>query len=171
MKKHPIHNIMVCENGDIISLSKRLYMKKLKPSINKKGYLSVDYGRINRLVAEVFLDNTENKKFVNHINGIKHDNRVENLEWCTHSENLIHSYRVLGNKVNNNRLGKFGKDNPASKPVIQLDLSGNILREYYSAIEICRMFNYDSGSLCKAIKSGKTAYGFKWKRKEIENTI
>ncbi len=146
-------------------------MKKLKPSINKKGYLSVDYGRINRLVAEVFLDNTENKKFVNHINGIKHDNRVENLEWCTHSENLIHSYRVLGNKVNNNRLGKFGKDNPASKPVIQLDLSGNILREYYSAIEICRMFNYDSGSLCKAIKSGKTAYGFKWKRKEIENTI
>ena len=156
---------------------KRIKTGKLIKQGNVNGYKNVclskngkhHYFRVHRMVAELFLKKTG--EVVNHKNGIKDDNRVENLEWCTHSENLIHSYRVLGNKVNNNRLGKFGKDNPASKPVIQLDLSGNILREYYSAIEICRMFNYDSGSLCKAIKSGKTAYGFKWKRKEIENTI
>ena len=51
--------------------------------------------RINRLVAQRFTPNPLNKTQVNHINWIKDDNKVLNLEWCNDSENQIHSYRIL----------------------------------------------------------------------------
>lgn len=85
---------------------------KLLPSVMKQtmtttGYPAVSLHnengqkicRIHRLLAKAFIPNPENKKDINHKNGIKTDFRLENLEWATRSENIQHSYDVLKRKV------------------------------------------------------------------------
>lgn len=77
--------------------------------------------KIHRLVAEAFIPNPENKPTINHINGIRTDNRLENIEWNTVQENSLHSFRVLKRKINNPWLGKTGFQNPKSKAVVCID--------------------------------------------------
>jgi hypothetical protein len=82
----------------------------LKPSVDRKGYLSIaTEGKrlsVHRLVAEMFLPNPERKPQVNHIDGDKSNNSVDNLEWCNNSENNLHRFRLKANKRGVTKNGK-----------------------------------------------------------------
>ncbi len=126
--------------------------KILKPFLLKIGYNEINLRGekhyVHRVVAKAFIDNTFNKPTVNHINGIKNDNRLENLEWATRSEQSIHSYRVLGQKPPNIRGTKSSnsKLNELQVRIIKRMKGDFFLREVASMFDISiqgvhRIFN------------------------------
>ena len=105
---------------------------------------------IHRLVAQTFIDNPENKREVNHINGDKLDNRLSNLEWVTSSENQIKRHQQGNIQTSNRKIGRF-------------DLDGNLLEEYESIINAARAMGVQRGAIDSAVyKRHKTSCGFIW---------
>jgi hypothetical protein len=108
-----------------------LYRKRLlNPVLHKNGYVRIgltnNAGKrklngLHRLIAMAFIDNPDNKPWINHINGITNDNRIENLEWCTASENELHSHRILGKPTTKYWLGKTGAQHYWSKPIVCIE--------------------------------------------------
>lgn len=134
--------------------------KFLKPNINRTGYATVRlykdkikyFTSIHRLIALAFIPNPENKRTVNHINGIKDDNRIENLEWNTYQENNIHALKNGLRKQN--------------KIILQYDLDNNFIKEYKSIEDAGDITHTHKGSISEVCHSKrKTAGGFIWKLK------
>lgn len=135
-------NYKISSKGTVIN---KLTGHKLKPCVNSSGYTNVVLSvnkikktfSFHRLLAQHFLDNPDNKTQINHINGIKTDNRLGNIEWCTGSENMFHAYRSRLQKPSDKQkiaTAMYCKQN-YSKPVIQKTINGVIVRRFASASE------------------------------------
>lgn len=172
--------------GRIRSLKRKYYLKnqygttslkETKELIRKQrttqfGYKSIGLSKngtenkfqVHRLVAQAFISNPENKPCINHKNGNKLDNRVENLEWCTYSENEKHAYK--NNLHKKHMKGRFGLLNPSSKKVNQYDENGNFIKLWFSISDITRELGLNCANIsacCNGKYGHKTVGGFIWR--------
>lgn len=158
-KRLTIDDYEITRDGQVINKTNG---HVLKPQPNGKGYLRVSIGGqltfVHRLVAQKYIPNPNNYDQVNHIDGDKTNNSVDNLEWVTHAENVQNAinrgtaYQNLGGNIN-----------PKCKQIIQCDINGNMIKIWPSARSIEYELVYSHRNIILACKNNLVRYGFKWK--------
>lgn len=156
--------------------------KLLKPILNNKGYYVYGLRKngklkmllLHRLIGEHFLNNKNNYPCINHKDGNKLNNSIDNLEWCTYEHNIkeafklgLNTYTYKKNFKHNYWKGKYGKYHNCSKVVLQYDLKNNYLKEWESitkASKETKINYYSISNNCRGKQ--KKAGNYIWKFKE-----
>lgn len=143
--------------------------KILKPWKTKNDYNVVSLGEngvvvkryVHRLICETFIDNPKNKPQVNHKNGNKDDNRIENLEWVTSKENHIHRSKVLGIKSTKEHMTKMiNIATEINKKPVRCIETGVV---YDCGASAAKHIGGNPGNLNNALRGrAKTYCGFHW---------
>lgn len=158
-------------NTQTLSHYRNIKGKDIKTSIHR-GYLTVYlYNKenvckchlVHRIVAKMFIQNPKNLPCVNHKDGNKLNNNINNLEWCTYSENLKHAYKTGLKDSTFVQLEKLHKSN--EKPVFQYDSNGVFIHEYKTKEEL-KEKGYVKKYVNRVCRGERNSYkGFIWKYK------
>ena len=159
--------------GNVMSMN---YLNTKKPRVmspvkHHLGYLFVHLGynkirMVHPLVAEAFIPNPENKKFVNHIDGNKQNNKVTNLEWVTSKENMNHAIKTGLRDPHHNNHPK-GKDVPNSRPILQCSKDGKLIKRWECISDAARAIGCNPASIVNnASRRTKSLHGCIWRYEE-----
>lgn len=150
--------------GRIKSFYGYKYGRILKQSYDNNGYgyyrVHINHHRYYpyRLIAETFLPNPENKPEINHKDGNKLNNRVDNLEWVTRSENMKHAYKLglqRPSEKQKQAVSKWNKEYRIKK-VYQYDTEGNLLNCFKSQREAAKMLNLSEASVSRILNGQRS---------------
>ena len=146
-----------------IIMSSKLKNKLEYKKVTLRNKNNIKKINIHRLVAESFIPNPENKRTVNHIDRNKHNNNMDNLEWCTDVENVLHSFKLIGKKKN--KYYSTGAKHFRSKKILQYDFKGNFIKEWdcirHAEITLTGKYNTSICICCQG--KLKSALGYVWK--------
>lgn len=165
-----VKSIIFSKNGKEFSLSLLNGKDYLLVKLYKDGKGSMQ--RVHRLVAEAFIDNPDNLPVVNHKNWDKHDNRAENLEWCSYSYNNSYlppeSKKAKAKKLRANCQDSSGKQFASPKRVICIETG----KMFNSISEAARFTGVEQSNISRALAGRqRTSSGYHWKYADEESKI
>ena len=155
-KRHPIFTDYIVTIDGLVISTKRANPCPRKPFLNKNGYLYLRLYKnglahtqaVHRMVCDVFIANPENLRCVNHKNFDRLDNKIDNLEWCTHGDNMKHTTAA-------NRQGT------PKMPVAAVLNTGSV-SVFESIKEASRSLGINAGSISRAIRQQTLAGGVRF---------
>lgn len=149
--KHPQLELLVSTSGNISHMNGI----KIKQFVDHHDYMYVHFKKkylVHRLVAQTFIDNPNNCLEVNHKDANRQNNNLENLEWCTHTENIQKAYTETKTV------------NVHSYSVVQYSLDGQKIKEWTSITEAANSLEIHRSTISRVLRGkNKTAGGFYWK--------
>lgn len=160
-------NYIIYSDGRIYSKIRKKFMTN---KITKDGYSRMELYKdkkpkmfnVHRVIAEVFIDNPENKPFVNHIDGNKQNNKFENLEWVTQKENIEHAHRIGLSKKQKVNTGPLCKK-------VYMYVGDNLVNVFPSISEVKRQLGYQRYMIQKACENGHEFQGCFWRYNKTSN--
>lgn len=145
----------------------------LKQATNKQGYQQICLFKdgkgktfqVHRLVTNAFIPNPNNLPQVNHIDEVKTNNHISNLEWCTAEYNTN-----FGTRTKRQAKAISGENHPNIKQIIQLTLDGEVVKIWDCISDVNRKLGYHQSNISNCCKGKrKTSNGYKWRYVNTNN--